>query len=74
MGYIYIIRTVQQQGKEKHWDRLLWLTSPIINPKEKGKENNIYDSTCYFSPVGIDVGDVFVRRICLAKDEQSCLF
>lgn len=42
-------------------------------PKEKNKENNIYDGTCYFSLVGIDTGDMFARQVCLSKDKQSCL-
>lgn len=74
---LFVIRTMQQHGKGKHWYRSLWFSSPIISlhvfPQGKGKENNFYDSTFYFSSVGVDIGDVFARRVCLSKDKQSCL-
>lgn len=74
MGY-FSFRTIQQHGKEKHWYRLLSFSSPMLHEftKEKGKGNNIYDGTCYFSPEGIDTGGVFARQVCLSKDKQSRL-
>lgn len=39
---LFVIRTMQQHGKEKHWYRLLWFSSPIISlaawiPSGKGQ-------------------------------------